>query len=122
MAEKNKYTPESFVKEYAPIAQRIGDQIDVDPAILLAKFGLETGWGKSVIPNSYNLGNIKDFSGSGISAVDNSTKKADKYVQFQDPEVFADYYVDLIQRLYPNAIGAKSDMDKFAAGLVGPKG
>jgi hypothetical protein len=122
MADKNNFTPENFVKEYSPIAERIGEQIDVDPAILLAKFGLETSWGKSVVPKSYNLGNIKDFSGSGITAVDNETKKPDKYVQFEDPEVFADYYVDLIKRLYPNAIGSKSDMNKFALGLVGPKG
>ena len=83
MAEqKQAFTPETFAKEYGPIAERIGSQIGVDPALILAKFGLETGWGKSVIPNSYNLGNIKDFSGSGTFAVDNSTKKREKYMQF----------------------------------------
>ena len=117
MADKNNFTPETFVKEYSPIAQRIGEQIDVDPAILLAKFGLETGWGKSVIPNSYNLGNIKDFSGSGVMATDNQTKKREKYMQFQDPEVFADYYADFMKRLYPKAIGSGSDIDKFTTGL-----
>jgi hypothetical protein len=117
MADKNNFTPETFVKEYAPIAQRIGQQIDVDPAILLAKFGLETGWGKSVIPNSYNLGNIKDFSGTGVMATDNQTKKREKYMQFEDPEVFADYYADFMKRLYPKAIGTGSDIEKFTAGL-----
>jgi hypothetical protein len=115
--EKQTYTPQTFVKEYGPIAERIGSQIGVDPALILAKFGLETGWGKSVIPNSYNLGNIKDFSGSGTYAVDNSTKKREKYMQFEDPEVFADYYVDFMKRMYPKAIGAGSDVEKFTAGL-----
>jgi len=115
--EKQAYTPETFAKEYGPIAERIGSQIGVDPALILAKFGLETGWGKSVIPNSYNLGNIKDFSGSGTFAVDNSTKKREKYMQFEDPEVFADYYVDFMKRMYPKAIGAGNDVDKFTIGL-----
>jgi hypothetical protein len=115
--EKKAYTPETFAKEYGPIAERIGSQINVDPALLLAKFGLETGWGKSVIPNSYNLGNIKDFSGSGTFAVDNATKKREKYMQFEDPEVFADYYVDFMKRMYPKAVNAGSDVEKFTTGL-----
>ena len=106
-----------FIREYRPIAERIGRQLDVDPQIILAKFGLETGWGKSVIPGTYNLGNIKSPSGRGAMATDNVTRSRDAYLRFEDPEVFADYYADLIRRQYPGAVGSKSDAASFAAAL-----
>lgn len=109
--------PAAFVQEYGPIAERIGNEIGVDPKIILAQFGQETGWGKSVIPGTYNLGNIKDPSGKGQRAYDKREKSNDAYLRFEDPEVFADYYVDFIKRMYPKAVGAGSDVNKFTTGL-----
>lgn len=117
VVEKPTGKPEDFVRTYAPIAQRIGKQLDVDPSIILAQFGVETGWGKSVVPGTYNLGNIKDFSGSGVKAKDNQTKTTDAYLKFEDPDTFADYYVDFIKRMYPKAVGAGSDVKAFTTGL-----
>jgi len=107
----------AFIQEYGPIADKIGAEIGVDPKIILAKFGLETGWGKSVIPGTYNLGNIKDFSGAGVKAYDKKEKSNDAYIKFEDPETFATYYVDFMKRLYPKAIGTGSDVDAFTTGL-----
>jgi hypothetical protein len=117
VAEKPSGKPDDFVRTYAPIAQRIGKELQVDPAIILAQFGVETGWGKSVVPGTYNLGNIKDFSGSGVKAKDNQTKTVDAYLKFEDPDTFADYYVDFIKRMYPKAVGAGSDVKAFTTGL-----
>ena len=117
VVEKPTGKPEDFIRTYAPIAQRIGKELDVDPKIILAQFGVETGWGKSVVPGTYNLGNIKDFSGSGVKAKDNQTKTTDAYLKFDDPDTFADYYVDFIKRMYPKAIGAGSDVKAFTTGL-----
>ncbi len=64
---------DAFVEQYRPIAERVAEQTGNDPELYLAKWGLETGWGKSIIPGTNNLGNIKDFSGSGVSAKDNAT-------------------------------------------------
>ena len=107
----------AFIQEYGPIADKIGAEIGVDPKIILAKFGLETGWGKSVIPGTYNLGNIKDFSGAGVKAYDKREKSRDAYMKFEDPETFAAYYTDFMKRMYPKAIGAGSDVEAFTSGL-----
>lgn len=106
-----------FTATYRPLAEKIGQEIGVSPDILLAKFGSETGWGKSVIPGTNNLGNIKDPSGRGVYATDNMTKSRDAYRVFDTPEDFGTYYTDFIKRSYPKAVGAGSDPMAFAQGL-----
>ncbi|MBN3270124.1 hypothetical protein CUR95_23975 [Bordetella bronchiseptica] len=110
-------TPEEFARLYGPAAARAGQALGVAPEILLGQFGLETGWGKSVVPGTNNLGNIKDFSGSGVAATDNMTGSRDRYRQYESPEAFFDDYVSLIQRKYPAAVGAGDDAEKFGRAL-----
>ncbi|MBC2768555.1 glycoside hydrolase family 73 protein [Pusillimonas minor] len=109
--------PATFAKQYGGIAQRVGQRLNVDPAILLGQWGLETGWGKSVVPGTNNLGNIKDFTGGGVAAVDNMTGSNDNYRAFETPDAFADHYAGLIERKYPGAIGSGKDPLKFAQAL-----
>jgi len=116
---KAKATPEDFAARYGPAAEKAGKALGIDPAILLGQWGLETGWGRSVIPGTNNLGNIKDFSGSGVAATDNMTGSRDKYRQYESPDAFADDFVSLIQRKYPGAVGAGADPSKFTSGLKG---
>ena len=116
-APKQVASPQEFVATYGPIAEKIGNEIGVDPKILLAQFGHETGWGKSIIPGTYNLGNIKDPSGKGVRAKDKREGSNDAYLKFESPETFAAYYSDFIKRMYPDAVGAGSDVNKFATGL-----
>lgn len=57
-------SPEDFVTQLRPYAERAAKQLGVDANILLAQAALETGWGKSVIKgrdgvSSHNLFNIK---------------------------------------------------------------
>ncbi|MDP9892595.1 hypothetical protein J2W32_000961 [Variovorax boronicumulans] len=108
-----------FVNTYGDAAAVAGRALGVDPKILLGQWGLETGWGKSIIPGTNNLGNIKDFAGGGVAATDNMTGSRDKYRAYASPEAFASDYASLIQRKYPGAMGAGSDPAKFAAGLRG---
>jgi flagellum-specific peptidoglycan hydrolase FlgJ len=108
---------EAFIAQYAEAAKRAGAQTGIDPKVLLAQWGLETGWGKSIVPGTNNLGNIKDFRGSGTAATDNMTGAVDKYRQFGSADEFADHYAGLVQRKYPGAIGAGSDMSKFAGAM-----
>lgn len=109
--------PKAFADQYGPVAMLAGHQLGVDPSILLGQWGLETGWGKSVIPGTYNLGNIKDVAGGGVAATDNMTGSTDNYRSFSSPGAFADSYVDLIKRKYPGAVGAGSDAQKYADAL-----
>lgn len=110
-------TPEEFARQYGALAQDVGNRLKVSPAVLLGQWGLETGWGKSIIPGTNNLGNIKDFRGSGVAAVDNMTGSNDRYRQFSSPEDFGAHFVGLIERKYPNAIGAGDDAAAFAVSL-----
>lgn len=116
---KSKATPEDFAARYGSAAEKAGKALGVDPNVILGQWGLETGWGKSVIPGTNNLGNIKDFSGSGVAATDNMTGSRDKYRQYESPEAFADDFVGLIQRKYAGAMNAGADPAKFTAGLKG---
>jgi len=110
-------SPREFADSVAPMLQPVADRLGVDPYLLAAQFGLETGWGKSVIRGTNNLGNIKDFSGSGVAATDNMTGSRDKYRAYDSPQAFADDYATLIEKRYPNAVGAGDDPVKFASAL-----
>ena len=108
---------QSFVDRVAPLAQAVGERLNVDPAILIGQWGLETGWGKSVVPGTNNLGNIKDFSGSGPMATDNMTGSRDAYRAYDSLDAFGDDYAGLIERRYRGALGAGSDAEAFARAL-----
>jgi hypothetical protein len=119
MANKNV---EQFIATYGPIAQQVGKEINVDPNVLLSQWGLESRWGQTEMAKKHhNLGGIKDFSGSGFEAKDNKTGSVDKYVKFEDPEVFGMYYVDQIKRNFPGAVNAGPDVEAFTRGLASGK-
>jgi Inorganic Pyrophosphatase/Mannosyl-glycoprotein endo-beta-N-acetylglucosaminidase/ADP-Ribosyltransferase in polyvalent proteins len=109
--------PEGFVRTYSPLAQRVGKQLGVAPEVLLGQWGLETGWGKSVIPGTNNLGNIKDFSKKGPQAVDNATGSNDSYRQYESADQFGDDYASLIARRYKSAVGSGGDSQRFFTAL-----
>lgn len=114
-----QHTPASFSAQYGGLAQAVGQRLGVDPSIVLGQLGLETGWGKSVIPGTNNIGNIKDFSGGGVAATDNQTGSTDNYRQYATPGAFADDYARLLSSKYPGVVGAGSDVQKFTSGLSG---
>lgn len=106
-----------FAQTYGPVAAEVGQRIGVAPDVLLGQWGLETGWGKSVIPGTNNLGNIKDFSGGGTRAIDNMTGSNDAYRAYATPSAFGSDFADLISRRYRSAVGAGADANKFGAAL-----
>jgi hypothetical protein len=108
---------QEFAAKYRNAAVLAGQELGVDPGIIISQWGLETGWGKSIIPNTNNLGNIKDFSGKGVKAYDKEEKSNDRYRQYESPEAFAKDYVSLIKRKYPGSVGTGGDAKKFVAGL-----
>lgn len=108
--------PAAFAAKYGAAAAKAGAALGVDSRTILGQWGLETGWGKSVIPGTNNLGNIKDFSGGGVAAKDNMTGSVDKYRSYASADQFADDYVNLIKRKYPKAVGAAT-AESFAQAL-----
>ena len=119
MANKNI---EGFVETYGPVAQQVSKEINVDPNVLLGQWGLESRWGQSEMAKKHhNVGGIKDFSGHGHEAKDNKTGSIDKYVKFEDPDVFGMYYADQIKRNFPNAMNTGPDAGAFTRGLANGK-
>ena len=106
----------SFARNMAPIAERVSAETGVDPAFLIGQWGLETGWGKSVIPGTNNFGNIKDFRGSGVTARDNMNGSVDKYRAYESPEDFAGHFAQLLKTgRYKGALGALDAQSYFSA-------
>jgi hypothetical protein len=119
MANKNIA---QFIETYGPVAQQVSKEINVDPNVLLSQWGLESRWGQTEMAKTHhNLGAIKDFSGAGFEAKDNKTGSKDKYVKFEDPEVFGMYYADQIKRNFPLAINTGPDIGAFTRGLASGK-
>ena len=110
-------TPDAVREQYGPAAERAARELGVSPSVVLGQWGRETGGGKSILPGTNNLGNIKDVSGKGVRARDNMTGSNDAYRAYESPDAFAADYVSLIKRKYPGAVGAGDDAQKFAAAL-----
>jgi hypothetical protein len=113
----SKKSRQDFINEYGPIAEQVGREIGVDPNVILSQWALESQWG-SKVPARNNVAGIKDFSGKGVAAKDNKLGTIDKYVQFEDPEVFGMYYADMIKRQFPNAVNTGPDIGAFTRGLI----
>lgn len=106
----------SFVEQNLPLAQKVSEKTGVAPEVLLGQWGLETGWGKSVIPGSNNLGNIKagvSWRGATVSAVDNQTKTSDPYRKYNSADEFGDDYTELLNRRYASALNTGNDSLSF---------
>lgn len=108
---------DGFVAQYRPLAERVAKQAGVAPETILGQWGLETGWGKSVIPGTNNLGNIKDFSGGGVLATDNMTGSRDAYRKYGSAEDFGDDFAGLLARRYKSAIGSGQNADRYFTAL-----
>lgn len=108
-----------FIKKYWGMAAVIGQKLDVPPEAILAQFAAETGWGKSVIKGTNNLGNIKagsSWKGKTVKAYDKIEKSYDPYRVYNTPEEFADDYVRLMQKSkrYKNVIGSDTPTEFFS--------
>jgi flagellum-specific peptidoglycan hydrolase FlgJ len=114
---KNTNSKEEFINYYKPLAAAVGAELGVATDVLLAKWGLETGWGKSIIPGTNNLGNIKDPTQKGPRAYDKAEGSNDSYAKYGSLAEFGQSYVDLIKRNFPKAMYTGSDAAAFGAGL-----
>ena len=111
---------QEFAMQYKDLAEKVGAELGVDPGIIIAQWGMETGWGKKTV-GQYNFGNIKDVTGKGPRAYDKKEKSRDSYKSYDSPDAFAADYAALIKRNFPDAVGAGSDIGAFSSGLQSGK-
>jgi flagellar protein FlgJ len=133
MADWEPDSPESFLKELWPHAQRTARELGTKPEVLLAQAALETGWGKHMIRgidgrNSFNLFSIKaDASWQGERAVTDTVEFRDGLMRkeratFRAYPSLADSFADYAEFLkanprYRDALKAGSDLPAFAQAL-----
>ena len=96
----------------------------MDKSLLQALSMLETRDGQKTIKgpdgaDSFNLFNIKDFSGGGYRAHDKAEGSRDAYRVYGSREESIQDLVGLLQRKYPKAYAAleTGDAGSFATGL-----
>lgn len=89
-------TPQAFVAALYPHAQKIGQQLQVDPKAIVAQAALETGWGKHMISdqqgnNSFNFFGIKADSRWHGDKVDIMTHEYRGGVRMNEKASFRSY-------------------------------
>jgi len=127
-------SPETFVRELWPHAQRAARDLGTRPELLLAQAALETGWGQHVIRgtdgnNSFNLFGIKaDARWQGERALTETIEFEDGVMRKQHAtfrayaspaDSFADY-ADFLQSnpRYREALNRAADAPSFARALA----
>ena len=127
-------SPEAFVKELWPHAQRTARDLGTRPELLLAQAALETGWGQHVIrgtdgSNSFNLFGIKaDTRWQGERAVTETIEFEDGLMRkqrasFRAYASLADSFADYADFLktnprYREALNRAADAPSFARALA----
>jgi len=118
-AAKTSTTKEGFIQEVLPLANEAAQRLNVPVQAVLGQWAAETGWGKSVIPGTYNLGNIKadpNWKGPSVMAVDNQTRQREPYRAYGSPEEAAADFTRLLETgRYKNVPGATTPKDYFSA-------
>jgi flagellar protein FlgJ len=127
-------SPETFVRELWPHAQRTARDLGTRPELLLAQAALETGWGQHVIrgtdgSNSFNLFGIKaDGRWQGERALTETIEFEDGVMRKQHAtfrayaspaDSFADY-ADFLKTnpRYREALNRAADAPSFARALA----
>jgi len=125
--------PESFVTNLWPLAVQAGNELGVDPKVILAQAALETGWGSGIQQttdgsSSHNLFNIKagsKWTGNTVAVnadeiINNQLVKEKSH--FRVYESHADSFSDYVALLknnsrYYNVLKQANDSFAYVKGL-----
>ena len=126
-------TPEHFVRNMLPMAEKAAAELGVSPQVLIAQAALETGWGKAVNKfkdgsSSYNLFNIKAdqrWSGETVSksTLEYQAGTAKREIaNFRAYDNYADSFNDYVQFLksnprYQQALASSAKSEEFVSEL-----
>jgi flagellar protein FlgJ len=126
-------SPQEFVDELWPHAQQVGEELGVDPKMILAQAALESGWGKAVMraadgSHSHNLFGIKaDRSWEGRSIATSTLEYENgapvrTRAAFRAYDSYADSFRDYVRFLkanprYTQALRNADNPERYIAGL-----
>lgn len=115
---------EKFIKQFTPYAEKISKATGIDKNFLIAKAGLETGWGKSMY--GYNFGNVtagKNWKGEVINRGDKNAKGeaiTQKFRKYKSLDDSSNDYINFIQSSRYKGLRGLSAED--AANYIGTTG
>ncbi|MFN2361878.1 MAG: flagellar assembly peptidoglycan hydrolase FlgJ [Marinobacter sp.] len=123
-------SPEQFVRELLPIAEKASAQSGINPRLMIAQAALETGWGQHMIEGdggspSFNLFGIKADQRWQGGSVDIATTEFREGVPMNERAAFRAYpdyetsfrdYVSFLESnpRYRDVLAAADDPDQFA--------
>lgn len=123
-------TPEDFVRELLPVAERVAAESGINPRLMVAQAALETGWGRHMIEGregvpSYNLFGIKADQRWDGPSVDIATTEYREGVPMSERAAFRAYpdfessfrdYVSFLESnpRYRDVLASADDPDAFA--------
>lgn len=96
---------QSFIANMSGYATEAGNSLGISPNLVLAQWGLESGYGTSSIAQNDN-----NYGGLGGSAAP---------LSFSGPQSFEQAYVNTIQNNFSGAVNSGSNLSDFALGLYG---
>lgn len=107
---------QQYTERWRPIIEPIANKYGINPDYVLSQMAQESLWGTKTPLGSNNYAGIQDFrkSSKGVMAKDAGTLR--KFRSFDSNEDFAEYYINMLSRLYPGTVGAKS-VDDYASAL-----
>lgn len=107
---------QQFTAKWRPIIEPIATKYGLNPDFVLTQIAQESGWGQHTPTGSNNYAGITDprRKSDGIVASDNGNSR--KFRKFANDQAFAEYYVDMLSRLYPGTTKAKT-IEEFSAAL-----
>lgn len=109
-----------FIQKYWGMAVKIAEALNTKPDLVISQFAAETGWGKSIIKGTNNLGNIKagkNWKGDTVKAYDRIEKSYDPYKVYKTPEDFAEDYIQLVgkSKRYQNVKNSKTANEFYSS-------
>lgn len=86
----------TFATTYLPMATEQAARLGTTPQNVLSQWALESGYGKSVIPGTNNIGNIKQVGPGGVAARDNQLGTTSQYAAYANPQAGAQAFGNLV--------------------------
>lgn len=93
----------AFNAQWYPYAVTAGSQLGIDPNLLLAQWGLESGYGTNTLSQGFNVGSISNPGGG--------------WATYSSPSAFVSAFVNLLTNSYPGTLNSGSNVSQFVNAL-----
>lgn len=107
---------QAYLQRIMPYAEREAQRLGTHPAFIASQMALENNWGKSILPGTYNHGNVNEHRKNVAGVYANDAGNRRKFRIYANDSDFFDSYGGLLSRRYKGTMGAK-DIYQFANAL-----